>query len=39
MTLCVARIEHNVPEWAAIPIYDIEPSEKTKKRSGRRRAV
>lgn len=39
MTLCVARVEHNVPEWAAIPIYDIEPSAKTKKRSARRRAV
>jgi stage II sporulation protein E len=39
MTLSVARIEHNVPEWAAIPVYDIEPSEKTKKRSSRRRAV
>ncbi|MET1030110.1 stage II sporulation protein E [Domibacillus tundrae] len=39
MTLSVARIEHNVPEWAAIPVYDIKPSEKTKKRSTRRRAV
>ncbi len=39
MTLCVARIEHNLPEWAAIPVYDIEPSEKKKKRPARRRAV
>ncbi|OAH56786.1 MULTISPECIES: stage II sporulation protein E [Bacillaceae] len=39
MTLCVARVEHNLPEWAAIPIYDIEPSEKRKKRPMRRRAV
>ena len=39
MTLCVARVEHNLPEWAAIPIYDIEPSEKKKKRPMRRRAV
>lgn len=39
MTLCVARIEHNVPEWAAIPIYDIEPAEKKKKKPDRRRAV
>ncbi|OMP66825.1 stage II sporulation protein E [Domibacillus epiphyticus] len=39
MTLCVARVEHNLPEWAAIPVYDVEPSEKKKKRPTRRRAV
>ncbi|OLN24285.1 stage II sporulation protein E [Domibacillus antri] len=39
MTLCIARVEHNLPEWAAIPVYDIEPSEKKKKRPSRRRAV